>query len=176
MSKKTKNARWTSGEVSALKRAVRESSSKTEAFKQFSKNSGRPFPAVCAKYYSLESKKVAAKKPKEKVNIKAAASSFKFQIDDSWTPTKVRTTQIDDFMISIAKTADDLNPLQSFAIPYKEMNQRYGWKEASCSNGIRHFLKKIMSSNSYGRIRIHEVKDHNKKLIQVRIRRVNEAV
>ena len=178
--------RWTNEEIVSLKRIVRESSSKTEAFKEFSKSSGRPFPGVCAKFYSLGNKKEVAKKEvakkgvtkksKDKIDIKNYSSTFKFQIENDWMPTKLRTMHNDDFIMSIVKTADNLKPLQSFAIPYKEMNQRYGWKEASCSSAIRHLLKKIIPANSYGKIQVHEVKDHNKKLVQIRVRRANEAL
>ncbi len=176
MPKEKKIPRWTNTEIASLKRIVRESSSKTEAFKEFSKSSGRPFAGVCAKFYSLETKKEVAKKSNVKAKPVSSSASFRFQIDDNWMPTKLRTMHVDDFIISIAKTAEDLKPLQSFAIPYREMNKRYGWKEASCANAIRHLLKKIISPNYYGKIQIHEVKDHNKKLVQIRVRRANEAL
>jgi hypothetical protein len=174
MSKTKRKNGWTTAEVATLKRCVKNAETKTQGFKDAAKELGRSAATCSTKWYEME------KAPHFKLVVKKAAEPSRggihiFKVDSDWKPTKVYSSELDSFLSAVIDTTGALKPGQSFPIPYTELKNRYGWKEETATNSIRHLVKKEMDSEVYGRIKIHEVRDTNKRLTQVRIRRVPEA-
>ena len=173
-----KTGGWLPSHVAVLKRCVKNATSKQAGFDEASKILNRKAMSCQSKWYNLEAEKQMAKAADRMAKaaartLVAAQDSF-FEIEDNWTPTKVFTTDLDQYLKSMINTAEMLKPGQSFAIPASTLKSRYNWGDGA-TNSVRYVLKKNMVDSQYGRIKIHEIRDNEKKLVNIRVRRVQEA-
>lgn len=109
-------------------------------------------------------------KPKASAPGKSS-KQIKFAVDSDWLPSR-STVGFDEFRGAIIDHASKLKSGESFPIPVQELVRRYGAKSAS-SGAVRHVLNRHASEDVAGRVVVHEVKDANKNLTHIRIRRPN---
>lgn len=100
-----------------------------------------------------------------------SAKSIKFAVDSEWLPSR-STVGFDEFRGAIIEHASKLKAGESFPIPVQELVRRYGAKSAS-TGAVRHVINRHASEDVAGRVVVHEVKDANKNLTHIRIRRPN---
>lgn len=168
MKSKTEKQPWSKKDETLLKSLVA---------KNFSNDEIGDYMGRTSYSVSIKKSRLGITKPQERKTItvqKNEKSKVVFQIDNDWTPTRVFSNDKDSFLASIIETSSLLKPGQSFAIPYKELSTRYGWGTGT-SGSLRHIFRKSFSSDFYGRIKIHEVRDSEKNLLSIRVRRVLEA-
>ena len=113
---------------------------------------------------SQDSKKLAKRQPQSKETVK-------FEVDSEWMPTRT-AVEVDAFRGAIIEHAAKLKAGESFPIPVQELVRRYGQKSAT-SGAIRHVINRLAAEDVAGRVVVHEVKDGNKNLTHIRIRRPN---
>lgn len=171
-------SRWTGKQERLLRKLIRESKNAKTAFAEFEKQTGRSASSAGAHYYAMQKNKKINRTIKRKSIMKPLKSlnvQFSFQIDNDWKPSKIYNLESDPFLAALEKTTSILKPGQSFPVNFAELSRRYKWKEQTGSTALRHFLKKSLDPDVYNRIKLHEVRDMEKNLVQIRIRRMEEA-
>lgn len=114
---------------------------------------------------SQDHKKLAKRQPQR------GKETVKFEVDSEWMPTRT-AVEVDAFRGAIIEHAAKLKAGESFPIPVQELVRRYGQKSAT-SGAIRHVINRLAAEDVAGRVVVHEVKDGNKNLAHIRIRRPN---
>ena len=179
MAKQQSLSRWTTKEEKLLRTIVKAAKKSSEGFAEASRQLGRSIGSVSFKYYTLDDpKKYDSRRPTsshKSTNTSKVNVNITFKIDDTWLPSKVSNAKDNATLKAIEQTASSLRPGQSFPIPVTTITSQIGWKDSTASTCIRVFLKNTMNIDMYNRIKIHEVRDMDRKLVSIRVRRAVEA-